>query len=172
MAQQPARPVDDMVQVMSDQAAVLVREQLELARREMAGKIKQARAGAAMVGGAGVLAALASGTGTAALVLLLSRRPGPSAAALGVTGAYAGAGALLAREGIERLRRATPLVPEETVQNAKGSLGSAKRGSRSARPKQAAERRPESARRRAANGKPRPRKPAPQSRRSARDAVT
>jgi hypothetical protein len=161
MAEQPARPMDDMVQMMSEQAAVVVREQLVLARREMAGKVKQARAGAAMIGGAGVLAALASGTGTAALVLLLSRRPGSSAAALGVTGAYAGAGALLAREGIERLKRATPLVPEETVQNAKGSLGSTKRGSRPARPKQAAE----SARRRATSAKPRqrPRKPAPQS---------
>src|SRR3954447_2333822 len=166
MAQQPvSRPMDDMVQVMSEQAAVLVREQLELARREMTGKVKQARAGAAMIGGAGVLAALASGTGTAALVLLLSRRPGPSAAALGVTGAYAGAGALLAREGLERLKQATPLVPEKTVQNAKGSLGSAKRSSRPARPKQAAKQRPESTGRRATNAKrpPRSRKAAPPS---------
>jgi hypothetical protein len=166
MAQQPvSRPMDDMVQVMSEQAAVLVREQLELARREMTGKVKQARAGAAMIGGAGVLAALASGTGTAALVLLLSRRPGPSAAALGVTGAYAGAGALLAREGLERLKQATPLVPEKTVQNAKGSLGSAKRSSRPPRPKQAAKQRPESTARRTTNAERprRSRKPAPQS---------
>jgi len=155
--------MDDMAKVMSDQAAALVREQISLARREMTVKFQEARVGAAMVGGAGALAALAAGTGTAALVLLLSRRPGSSAAALGVTGAYAGAGALLAREGIERLKRATPLVPEETVQNAKGSLGSAKRGSRAARPKQAATQRAESARRRATNAKPRPRKPTPKS---------
>src|SRR3954451_8163075 len=134
MPQQPVpRPMDDMAQVMSEQAAALVREQLALARREMAGKVKEARAGAAMMGGAGVLAALASGTGTAALVLLLSRRPGASAAALGVTGAYAGAGALLAREGLRRVREAGPLVPEETVQTAKQNLGSAKRGKKSAR---------------------------------------
>ena len=79
-----------------------------------------------MVGGAAFLAALASGTGTAALVLLLTRRPGASAAALGVTGAYAGAGALLAREGLARIREAGPLVPEETVQNAKKNLRSGK----------------------------------------------
>jgi hypothetical protein len=156
--------MDDMAQVMSEQAAVLVREQLALARREMAGKVKEASTGAAMMGGAGVLAALASGTGTAALVLLLSRRAGPSAAALGVAGAYAGAGALLAREGLERLKRATPLMPEDTVQNAKGSLGSSKRESKPARPKQAARQRSESARRRAtsATKKPRSRKAAPQ----------
>jgi hypothetical protein len=152
--------MDDMTKLMSEQAAVLVREQIVLARREMAGKFKEARAGAVMMGGAGALAALASGTGTAALVLLLSRRPGPSAAALGVTGAYAAGGALLAREGIERLRRATPLMPEETV---RGTIGSSKRGSRPARTKQTAKKRTTSAARGATNAaKPRPRKAAPQ----------
>src|SRR3954447_21506866 len=138
MAQPPApRPMDDMARVMSEQAAVLVREQVVLARREMGAKAKDLQAGAAMMGGAGVLAALASGTGTAALVLLLSRRPGASAAALGVSGAYVGAGALLARHGLERFKRATPLMPEATVQNAKDSLGSSKRGSK-AKPRQRA----------------------------------
>jgi hypothetical protein len=125
MAQPPApRPMDDMARVMSEQAAVLVREQLVLARREMGAKAKDLRAGAAMMGGAGALAALASGTGTAALVLLLSRRPGASAAALGVSGAYVGAGA---RQGLERLKNATPLLPGATVQNAKDTIGSSKR---------------------------------------------
>jgi hypothetical protein len=41
-----------------------------------------------------------------------------------VTGAYAGAGALLAREGLVRLRGAGPPVPEATVQNAKQNLSS------------------------------------------------
>src|SRR3954462_9731743 len=109
------RPLDDLVSTVSEQAVVVAREQVDLARREMTAKVRQAGAGAAMVGGAGVLAALASGTGTAALVLLLSRRRGPSAAALGVAGAYSGAAALLAREGIARLRDAGPLVPEQTV---------------------------------------------------------
>lgn len=127
------RPLDELVSTVSEQAVVVAREQVDLARREMTAKIRQAGAGAAMVGGAGVLAALASGTGTAALVLLLSRRPGPSAAALGVAGAYAGASGLLAREGLARLREAGPLVPEETVQTAKHNLGSAKRGTKSAR---------------------------------------
>ena len=92
-----------------------------------------------MVGGGALLAALASGTGTAALILLLARRPGASAA-LGVTGAYAGAGAFLAREGLVRLREAGPPLPDvpvedepvqnasnEPVENAKQDLGSAKR---------------------------------------------
>jgi hypothetical protein len=107
-----------------------------------------------MVGGGAFLAALASGTATAALVLLLSRRPGSSAAALGVTGAYAGAGALLAREGLARLKEAGPLVPQETVQNAKQDLGSAKKGAKAARkPTAQSARRP----RQAASAKRRPR---------------
>jgi Putative Actinobacterial Holin-X, holin superfamily III len=72
-----------------------------------------------MLGGAVLLATLAAGTGTAGLVLLLSRRPGPAAAALGVAGAYAIGGAGLAQEGISRLRAAGPPVPEETVESVK-----------------------------------------------------
>jgi hypothetical protein len=148
--------MDDMARVMSEQAAVMVREQLALARREMGTKAKDLRAGAAMMGGAGALAALASGTGTAALVLLLSRRPGASAAALGVSGAYMGAGALLARQGLEHLRNATPLVPEATVQNAKDSLGSSKRGGKARpKPRQRATSAKQAAGRRTASAKPR-----------------
>ena len=104
------------------------------ARTDRAGK--QAGPGVAMMGGGALLAALASGTGTAALILLLARRPGASAAALGVTGAYAGAGALLAREGLVRLREAGPPqadvpVQDEPVQSAEQNLGSAKRRAKS-----------------------------------------
>ena len=84
---------------------LLAREQVDVARRELTARARQAGPGVAMVGGGALLAALASGTGTAALILLLARRPGASAAALGVTGAYAGAGAFLARGGLVRLRQ-------------------------------------------------------------------
>ena len=125
-------PLQELGQTVSQQAAVLVREQVDVARRELTAKARQAGPGVAMLGGGAVLAALASGTGTAALILLLARRPGASAAALGVTGAYAGAGALLAREGLVRLREAGPPMPDvlaqdEQVENAKQDRGSAKR---------------------------------------------
>jgi hypothetical protein len=131
------RPFAELAQTVSQQAVVLAREQVELARRELSAKAREAGTGVAMVSGGALLAALASGTGTAALILLLARRPGASAAALGVTGAYAGAGALLAREGLVRLREAGPLVPavpvpDEPVQNAKQDLGSAQRRTKSA----------------------------------------
>ena len=111
------RPLEQLAQTASQQAVVLAREQVEVARRELTARARQAGPGVAMMGGGALLAALASGTGTAALILLLARRPGASAAALGVTGAYAGAGALLAREGLVRLREAGPPQPDVPVQD-------------------------------------------------------
>ena len=130
------RPLEQLAQTASQQAVVLAREQVDVARRELTARARQAGPGVAMVGGGALLAALASGTGTAALILLLARRPGASAAALGVTGAYAGAGALLAREGLVRLREGGPPEPDvpvqdEPVQSAEQNLGSAKRRAKS-----------------------------------------
>jgi hypothetical protein len=139
---------------------VVAREQMDVARRELTARARQAGPGVAMVGGGVLLAALASGTGTAALILLLARRPGASAAAL-VTGAYAGAGAVLAREGLVRLREGGSPLPdlpdqEEPVQKAQQDLGSAKRRIKSAAksPRQP-------------TGRPKPKSKSPSSRRRA-----
>jgi hypothetical protein len=121
------RPLEELVQTVSERALVLAREEVDLARQELAAKARQAATGAAMVGGAAFLGTLAAGTGTAGVVLLLSRRPGPSAAALGVAAVYATGGAALAQEGIARLRGAGPPVPEETVESVKQGPGASKR---------------------------------------------
>jgi hypothetical protein len=113
------RPLDELVQTVSEQAVVLARKEVELARRELTTKARQAAGGAAMLGGAALLGTLAAGTGTAGVVLLLSRRPGPSAAALGVAGVYGLGSVGLAQEGLSRLRGAAPPVPEETVESVK-----------------------------------------------------
>jgi Putative Actinobacterial Holin-X, holin superfamily III len=131
------RPFQELVQTASQQAVLLAREQVDAARRELTARASEAGPAVAMVGGGALLGALASGTGTAALILLLARRPGASAAALGVTGAYAGAGALLARGGLVRLRQAGPPLPdvpdpEEPTQKANQALGAAKRRTKSA----------------------------------------
>ncbi|MGN6167682.1 MAG: phage holin family protein [Solirubrobacteraceae bacterium] len=131
------RPLEELVQRASQQAVALAREQVDVAREELIARAGQAFPGAAMLSGGAVLAALASGTGTAALILLFARRPRASAAALGVTGAYAGAGAFLAREGLVRLRQVGPHEPdepdqEEPVENAEQDLGPAKRQTKSA----------------------------------------
>jgi Putative Actinobacterial Holin-X, holin superfamily III len=124
------RPLDELVQSVSEQAAEVARQEVDIARRELTAKAKQAATGVAMVGGGAFLGALAASTGTAALVLLLSRQARPSAAALGVSAMYAAGGAALAQEGISRLRGAAPPVPEATVRSVKQGLGAkkAKRG--------------------------------------------
>jgi hypothetical protein len=120
------RPLDELVQTVSEQAAEVARKEVDIARRELAAKAKQAASGAAMVGGGAFLGALAASTGTAALVLLLSRQPRASAASLGVTAMYAAGGAALAQEGINRLRGAAPPVPEQTVKSVKQGVRSTK----------------------------------------------
>ncbi len=170
------RPLEELVQNASQQAVTLAREQLDVARQELIARAGQAFPGAAMLGGGALLAALASGTGTAALILLLSRRRGASAAALGVTGAYAGAGAFLAREGLVRLRHVGPHEPDvpvqdEPVESAEQTLRSAKRQAKSAA---TSPRRPKSAAKSAAQqgGRVKPESRTPSSRRGASAART
>jgi hypothetical protein len=131
------RPLEELLQNASQEAVALAREQLDVLRLELTSKARRAAPGLALVGGGACLAALASGTGTASLILLLARRPGPSAAAFGVTAAYAGAGAFLAREGLVRLRDSGLPVPEtaaedESAKNTEEDVESAKRRTRSA----------------------------------------
>jgi Putative Actinobacterial Holin-X, holin superfamily III len=126
------RPFDELVQTASQQAVVLARQQVDVARRELVARARTAGPGVAMVGGGALLGTLASATATAALILLLARRPGASAAALGVTGAYAAAGAFLTREGLARLREAGPSIPDvsgedEPVQSVEQVRTAAKR---------------------------------------------
>jgi len=58
------RPLEQLAQTASQQAVVLAREQVEVARRELIARAKQAGPGVAMIGGGALLGALASGTGT------------------------------------------------------------------------------------------------------------
>jgi len=116
------RPISELVQSLPEQAVALVRKEVELARQEMVAKAREAAPGAAMVGAGGVLGTLATGTATAGLVLLLARRPRPWGAAFAVTGLYAGAGAVLARAGVERLKAVGPPVPEQTVRGLKEDM--------------------------------------------------
>jgi hypothetical protein len=63
-------PFKQLGQTVSEPALGLTRQQVEL----LTTRARQAGPGAAMVGGAAFLALLASGTGTAARVLLLAGR--------------------------------------------------------------------------------------------------
>lgn len=84
-------PLEEIVETASQQAVVLARERWIL--RDATWPLGPDGPVPEPHGGGVLLGALASGTGTAALILLAARRPAPRRP-LGVTGAYAGAGAL------------------------------------------------------------------------------
>ncbi|MGI5374505.1 phage holin family protein [Streptomyces sp. CA-251387] len=117
-----ARPVRDehhsvgeLVSQATEQLSHLVRQEVALAKEELAAKGRRAGRGGGLLGAAGAVAyagllALA-GTATAALSLTLS----VWAAALIVTGALFLFAGLLAAAGRAQLRRAAPPRPEETL---------------------------------------------------------
>jgi Putative Actinobacterial Holin-X, holin superfamily III len=115
----PERPVEDLMRQLAEQAGALVREEIALARAELEGQVRELGVGAGMIGAAGLLGLLSAGTGTAALVLMLARRPRPWFAAATVSGAYAGAAALLAREGQRRIAAVGVPVPQQAAETLK-----------------------------------------------------
>ncbi|WP_367324042.1 phage holin family protein [Streptomyces sp. HUAS ZL42] len=107
--------VGELVTQATEQLSRLVRQELSLAKEELAEKGRRAGRGGGLLGAAGAfgyagLLALA-GTATAALSLTLS----VWAAALIVTAALFAIAGLLAVAGRSQLRRATPPTPEETL---------------------------------------------------------
>src|SRR4051794_26522931 len=113
------RPVGELVRDLSDQTTALVRQEVELAKAELAVKARSAGIGAGMFGGAGALGFYALGALTATLILALATAVDAWLAALIVTVAYGTVAGLLALRGKARVQSATPPVPEQAVESAK-----------------------------------------------------
>ncbi|WP_329340536.1 phage holin family protein [Streptomyces sp. NBC_00663] len=112
---QAQRSVGELVGQATEQLSQLVRQEVALAKEELAEKGRRAGRGGGMLGAAGAIAyagllALAA-TATAALSLTLP----VWAAALIVTAVLFALAALLAARGRTQLRRAAPPTLEETL---------------------------------------------------------
>lgn len=116
------RSTGELVRDLSEQASTLVRQEIELAKVEMTEKGRQAGIGAALLVGAGVAGLATLGALTAFLILALDEAVPGWAAALIVTLLWAGVALALAAFGRQKLREATPPVPEKTVETLKEDI--------------------------------------------------
>jgi hypothetical protein len=123
----------ELIKQLSEQTSLLIRQELELARTELAEKGRAAGAGAGLLGGAGVVGLLALGALTACLLLLLAEGMDAWVAALIVSVVYAAIAGALALIGRDRVRESMPPEPEQTVESVKEDVRWARRRARSAR---------------------------------------
>jgi MFS family permease len=127
------RPIADLVKQLAGQTSTLVRQEIDLAKAELAEKGRTAGKGAGLVGGAAVVGLLAAGALTACLILLLAEAVEPWLAALIVAVVLGAVAAVLGLRGRDRVRAATPPVPEQTVETVKEDVEWAKTRKSSAR---------------------------------------
>jgi hypothetical protein len=127
------RPIGDLVKQLAGQTSTLVRQEIDLAKAEMSEKASVAGKGAGLIGGAAVVGLLAAGALTAFLILLLSEAMDAWLAALIVSVVMAAVAAALGLAGRNRVRAATPPVPEQTVETVKEDVEWAKNQKPSAR---------------------------------------
>ena len=112
----------ELVKMMSEQISMLIRDELKLAQLEMTSKGKQAALGAGMFGASGMVAVYGVGCVLACVIIALSGVVAAWLAALIVGAALLACAACVALVGKQRLQRATPPVPEETVASVKADV--------------------------------------------------
>jgi Putative Actinobacterial Holin-X, holin superfamily III len=126
-------PVAELLKRLSEQTSALVRQELELARAELSVKGKRLGTGAGLFGGAGMFGLYALGALTACAILALSTAMAGWLAALLVAVVYAAIAGVLALTGKGKVRRATPPVPEQTVDSVKEDVRWTKERAKAAR---------------------------------------
>ncbi len=127
------RSIAELLKELSHQTATLVHQEIELARAELSQKGNKARAGGAALGAAAVVGLAAVGSLTACFILALAGVVSPWLSALMVAAVYAALAAVLGEIGKDKLHKATPPVPEQTVESVKEDVQWAKTQVRSAR---------------------------------------
>jgi uncharacterized membrane protein YqjE len=115
----PAQSIAELMKTLSEQTTSLVRQEVELAKAELAVKGKRAGQGAGMFGGAALFGLYGVGALTACAILALSTAIDGWLAALVVTAVYGAIAAVLALVGKTAVQRGMPPVPEDTVESVK-----------------------------------------------------
>jgi uncharacterized membrane protein YqjE len=126
------RPIADLVKQLGGQTSTLVRQEIDLAKAELAEKGRVAGRGAGLLGGAAAVGLLAAGSLTACVILALGEVIPEWLAALIVAVVLGAVAAVLALQGRNRMRAATPPVPQ-TIETVKEDVEWAKSQKPSAR---------------------------------------
>lgn len=124
--------LSELVRELSEQTATLARQEVELAKIELAEKGRKAAVGAGLMTGGTSLSYLALGAFTAAAILGLAEIMQAWLAALIVGGIYLVIAGVLFGFGWFSLRRAAPPIPEETVETIREDAEWIRRRSKSA----------------------------------------
>jgi uncharacterized membrane protein YqjE len=111
--------IAELVKQLSDQSAALVRQEVDLAKAELAVKGKRAGLGAGMFGGAVLFGLYAVGALTACVILALATAVTAWLAALIVAALYGATAGVLALRGRTKLQQSVPPVPEQAVESVK-----------------------------------------------------
>ena len=120
------RPTGELLKQLSAETTTLVRQEIDLMKAELAQKAKPAGIGAGMFGGAGLFGLGAFLALTAFFIALLDGAMPIWAAALVVAAVYAAIAGVLALTGRQKVREATPVAPEQTIESVKEDVQWAK----------------------------------------------
>lgn len=125
--------VAELVKQLSEQSSRLARQEVELAKAELAVKGKRAGIGGGLFGGAGMFGFYAFGALVAAAILALSLAVTGWLAALIITVVLAAIAGVLALQGKRKVQQATPPVPEQATESVKEDVQWAKTRAQQAR---------------------------------------
>jgi hypothetical protein len=126
-------PMAELLRRLSDQASLLVREEVALAKAELSEKGKRAGRGAGMFGGAAVAGLYGVGALVTAAIVALSLAVATWLAALIVAVVLFAIAGVAALAGKKQVAQATPAMPEQTVETVKEDVQWAKSRARTAR---------------------------------------
>jgi uncharacterized membrane protein YqjE len=127
------RSLPELLKRLSVETTQLVHQELDLAKVELTQKGRQAGAGAGLFGTAAGLGLAGLGALTACIILALNAALPAWLAALIVAAVYGVIAAVLALRGRDRVKQATPLAPEQTIETVKEDVEWAKTQTRSAK---------------------------------------
>ncbi len=119
---QGSRSTVELLQRLADQISRLLRQELQLARLELAEKGRRTGLGAGLLGAAGLVALYGLAALVAAAILLLATAMPAWLAALVVALVLLALGGVLALVGRGQVRQATPPLPEQALAGIKADV--------------------------------------------------